>query len=213
MFPLPGVVLFPRVMIPLHVYELRYRALVRDALATDRRFALAPLRPGWEREYHGSPAFHDLGCIATIEQAEWLPDDRYDLRVVGTTRARFTRVVREFPYREVLAETLPQVPHDSADPLAVLERQALLERHAKLAGAGAAAWIASPRLADEADVETVVNELAFAARLDVEQKLELLAMDSVIDRGRRLRERLDRLVAGLAGGRGDAEEPPGGELN
>ena len=62
-FPLPTVVLFPHAVVPLHIFELRYRTMVRDALSGERVIALALLKPGWEREYHASPEFHALGCL------------------------------------------------------------------------------------------------------------------------------------------------------
>src|SRR6185369_10403756 len=90
-FPLPGVVLFPGAEMSLHVFELRYRTMVRDALSGERRIGLATLAPGWERDYEASPAFHALGCVARFEDVSWLPNDCYDLRVRGTLRVRFGR--------------------------------------------------------------------------------------------------------------------------
>ena len=109
-FPLPEIVLFPGVTLPLHVFELRYRTMIRDALSRGRTLALAALAPGYEADYHGSPPFHPLGCLARIDEIEWLPNDRYDLKVTGLTRVRFGRVEREFPYRSVRVDVLPQHP-------------------------------------------------------------------------------------------------------
>ena len=89
MFPLPGVVLFPKVAMPLHIFELRYRTMVRDALSSGRSLAMALLKPGWEAEYQGSPEFHPLVCLARIDEVNWLPNDCYDLRVRGLSRAGF----------------------------------------------------------------------------------------------------------------------------
>jgi hypothetical protein len=82
-FPLPGIVLFPGTTLPLHVFELRYRTMVRDALSGGRQLAMAVLKPGWELDYYGSPEFHDLGCLVRFDEVEWLPNDCYDLRVTG----------------------------------------------------------------------------------------------------------------------------------
>ena len=70
-FPLPDLVLFPHAVLPLHVYELRYRTLVRDALSRDRVILLALLKPGHEQDYQGSPEFHPLGCLARFEEVEY----------------------------------------------------------------------------------------------------------------------------------------------
>ena len=55
LFPLPDVVFFPKTLLPLHVYEPRYRTLASDALERDQAICTALLRPGWEADYYGSP--------------------------------------------------------------------------------------------------------------------------------------------------------------
>jgi len=194
-FPLPDVVLLPGVRLPLHVFELRYRTLVRDALANGRTLAIATLAPGWEHDYLGSPAFHPIGCLATFEQAEWLPDDRYDLLVQGTMRVRFGAVRREFPYRVCDVELLPPAPYDEGDPLTLIERSALEDVTRRAIGLGPAAWSSEPEMRADARFEEVVNAVAHALRLDTPARLELIALDSVIDRSRRLREHLGHRIA------------------
>lgn len=194
-FPLPGVVLFPHAVLPLHIYELRYRTMVRDALSGERLIALATLLPGWEQDYQGSPEFHELGCLGRVDEIEWLPNDCYDLKLRGVVRARFTRVVREFPYRACEVEVLPSAPFDADDPLAAMERHALLEQMQKLLPLGLEAWNAPPLFASDAPFETLVNVVAQTARLDVASKLELLGLESVFERSRLLTEKLRELFA------------------
>ena len=203
-FPLPGVVLFPHAEMRLHVFELRYRAMVRDALSGERLIALATLVPGWERDYQGSPEFHDLGCVARVEDVEWLPNDHYELRIVGTVRVHFGRVVREFPYRACAVEPVPEAPYSEDDPLATMARQGLLAEQARLAPLGDEAWMAPPVLEPTAPLATVVGALATAIRLPADHKLALLAEDSVVERARLLRDRL-RLLG--PGGAPPAQEP------
>jgi Lon protease-like protein len=192
-FPLPDVVLFPHARLGLHVFELRYRTMVRDALSRGRVMAIATLVPGWEHDYHGSPAFHSMGCLARFDQVEWLPNDCYDLQVEGVERIRFGRVVREFPYRACEIERLPASPFEADDPLAEMERRALLETSESLMAHGAAAWTALPVTAADASFETIVNTHAQSLRIPTTARLELLAMDSVFDRARRLHEHMARL--------------------
>src|SRR5690242_17659427 len=109
-FPLAGLVLFPRAELSLRVAELRYRTLVRDALSSERLIAIATLAPGWE-DAEGVPPFHPLGCVARFEEVAWLPNDHYDLRVRGTMRASFGRAVREYPYRASIVEVLDEAPY------------------------------------------------------------------------------------------------------
>src|SRR5262245_46803513 len=179
-FPLPGVVLFPGAEMHLHVFELRYRTMVRDALSSERLIALATLSPGWERDYHGSPAFHPLGCVARFEDVSWLPDDCYDLRVRGLLRARFGRAVREFPYRACVVEPLGEAPYTESDPLAQMARQALIDDKTRLGPLGLEAWLAPPRFAADAPLAVVVGALATHIRMSAEEKLALLEEPDVV---------------------------------
>ena len=207
-FPLPNVVLFPRARLPLHVFELRYRALVRESLAGERLLAIALLQPGWEREYRGSPAFFPLACLGRIERVEWLPNDCFDLDVVGLQRVQLGRIAREFPYRTAHAESAPEHPYPEDDPLVQVERKALREAFTRLC---ATAEPAVPeRLLPPADTEfvTLVNCIATVVDMEPEEKLGLLGLDSVLERGRALREWLERRLRG-----GDPRKSTGGELN
>jgi Lon protease-like protein len=188
-------VLFPGVRLPLHVFELRYRTMVRDTLSGGRTVAIATLAPGWERDYHGSPAFHPIGCLASFDQVEWLPNDCYDLLLTGTVRVRLGAVLREYPYRTCEAERLPVTPYDEDDPLAGMERHALLAEVKRLLPLGELAWCASPETQGNASFETLVNTFAQALRIETSARLELLAMDSAIERARRLGELMRRIPA------------------
>lgn len=197
-FPLPGVVLFPHAVMGLHVFEIRYRTLVRDALQGHRELALATLVPGWERDDESSPAFHDLACIATFEEVVWLPNDCYELRVRGVARARLGRTVREFPYRACVASATPDAPYSEDDPLAQLARQGLIEERARLAPLAGEAWLAPPAFEESAPLATVAGVIATQARLPGEVKLALLAEDNVVERARLLREHLRGLGPGAS---------------
>lgn len=85
-FPLPGAVLFPGLQLPLHIFEPRYRALVGDALARDRRIAM--IQP--QRAEDGAPLY-SVGCIGRIGEVEALEDGRYNLILDGESRFRMTR--------------------------------------------------------------------------------------------------------------------------
>ncbi len=192
-FPLPGVVLFPHAVMGLHVFELRYRTLVRDALQAERRLVLATLAPGWESDYQGSPAFHALACVASFEEVTWREDDCYDLRVRGVSRVRLGPAVREYPYRACVANADPEAPYAEDDPLALVARQGLLEERARLAPLANEAWLSPPAFDDAASLATVAGVIATNARLPGDVKMALLAEDSVVERARLLREHLRTL--------------------
>ena len=73
-FPLPEVVFFPETVLPLHVFEPRYRQMIADCLAGDRWLAVAMLRAGWEKDYQGRPPVHGVAGAGEIIQAEMLAD-------------------------------------------------------------------------------------------------------------------------------------------
>ncbi len=83
LFPLPNVVLFPNVYLPLHIFEPRYREMVSDALDGDRIIGMVLLRPGWEGDYEGRPAVYPVGCAGLISHAERLSDGRYNIVLQG----------------------------------------------------------------------------------------------------------------------------------
>ena len=82
-FPLPNVVLFPSVFLPLHIFEPRYRRMVDDALSGDRIIGMVLLKPGWEGSYEGHPAIYEVGCAGLITHAERTEDGRYNLVLRG----------------------------------------------------------------------------------------------------------------------------------
>lgn len=91
LFPL-GTVLFPGLVLPLHVFEERYRALVRHLVGlpdgTPREFGVIAIHRGWEVDQHSgsSLTLHEVGCTAQVRQVTEHPDGRFDLTTVGTKR-------------------------------------------------------------------------------------------------------------------------------
>jgi len=204
-FPLPRLVLFPHTVLPLHVFELRYRTMVREALSGERLIALAQLEPGYERDYYGSPPFHSLGCLARFEEVEWLPNDSYDIKVLGLARVRFDRIVKEFPYRAARVSLAPEAPYDEEDPLVQMEKNALreactnyLQALAARSGAGE-----STGPSEHLRYDVLVNGACMLLGAGTVDHLAMLAMDSILERGRKVRERMEEQLR-------EGFEPPGG---
>ena len=99
LFPLPNVVLFPGAILPLHIFEERYKAMTADALRGPRRIAMALLRPGWEKNYHGKPQIEPVVCVGDIISHERLEDGRYNFLLRGSKRATLVREYGDEPYR------------------------------------------------------------------------------------------------------------------
>jgi Lon protease-like protein len=96
-FPLPNVVLFPSALLPLHIFEPRYRAMVADALESERLIGLVMLRPGWESHYEEAPDVYPIGCAGFITHADRLPDGRFNIMLRGLEKFR---ILGERPARE-----------------------------------------------------------------------------------------------------------------
>ena len=106
-FPLPDLTFFPHTLLPLHVFEARYRAMVIDCLARDKRMAIVGLKPGYEATYDGKPAVYEVAGMGRIVQCERFATGRFNLVVKGESRVR---IERELPadtlYRLVAATPL-----------------------------------------------------------------------------------------------------------
>ena len=88
LFPLPNLVLFPHVMQPLHIFEPRYRAMMEEAIEGDQLITLALFAPGWEKQYEGRPPLLPMACLGRIATFQRLPDDRFNLLLLGLRRVR-----------------------------------------------------------------------------------------------------------------------------
>lgn len=100
LFPLPNVVCFPHVLLPLHIFEPRYRQMTADALAGDRLIAMALIQPDAFDEIAGSPPIFETVCLGKIVTEQILPDGRYHLILQGLSRARvIAEVENGLPYR------------------------------------------------------------------------------------------------------------------
>jgi len=127
MFPL-GTVLLPFAHLPLHIFEPRYRALVKDVLAGDGEFGVVLIERG--HEVGGGDARFAVGTVARIVQTAELPDGRWLVDAIGTERFRVTEWLPEDPYPRALVEAFDDEPFDAADgaEAEAAERRAAVER-------------------------------------------------------------------------------------
>lgn len=169
-FPLAGALLFPGAQLPLHIFEPRYRAMIRDALASDKLIGMIQPRPGPEDD--PAPALFEVGCIGRIEACEELEDGRYNIVLEGLCRFRIAREARvETPYRQVDADR-SGFPSEEDEALGIAQR-AEIEREARSYADSlgyAVDWESVGRLDDE----MLVNGIAQIAPLDVGSKQALL---------------------------------------
>ena len=195
LFPLPNVVLFPRVSVPLHVFEPRYRQLLADALAGDRVIGMVLMRPGWESDYYGRPAIYPLGCAGEVQQAQELPDGRSNILLQGLTRFRILAEEDGAPYRLATVVALDDEPGEAA--LLDASRRRVLTALTQ-AEDGPTRLV----LQDGVPHDVFVNALAQSLPLEPVERQSLLDCDSIVGRYERLVEILEfrRLDGGSRSG-------------
>ncbi|MCW1401640.1 LON peptidase substrate-binding domain-containing protein [Novosphingobium sp. MW5] len=172
-FPLPGAILFPGLQLPLHIFEPRYRAMVTDSLARDRRIGM--IQP--QRAEEGAPLYA-VGCLGKIDEVEALEDGRFNIVLVG--EARF-RVLRELdvttPFRQIEGELIEE-PVEEA--LAAIERAGFereARRFAEAQGYGVD-WESVARLDDV----SLINGVSQIAPFDPASKQALLEAGTISER-------------------------------
>jgi Lon protease-like protein len=196
LFPLPNVVLFPNVFLPLHIFELRYRAMTADALQGDRIIGMALLRPGYETEYDGRPAIYDIGCAGVITHSQPLADGRYDVVLRGIEKVRIRSEDHSRPYRVGHVEAIPEaIPPDEVQPLRH-QRQRL---EAVLAAAIERVR-AEPKFPPSVPDEDLVNALAQYLDLEILEHQALLECNGVLARCRALIDLLEITIHAPRGG-------------
>jgi Lon protease-like protein len=196
LFPLPNVVLFPNVFLPLHIFEPRYRQMIADALEGDRIIGMVLLRPGYESEYDGRPAIYPIGCAGVITHSQPLGDGRYDIVLRGIQKFRVQTEDHSRPYRIAQVEGISEtIPADQSIPLRH-QRQRL---EAVLAAAIERVR-AEPKFPPSVPDEDLVNALAQYLDLDVLEHQALLECDGVLARCRALIDLLEMKLHAPRGG-------------
>ena len=107
LFPLPNFVLFPGVRVPLHIFEPRYREMVRDVAQSHGIIGMMLLKGDWERDYRGFPDIFEVGCAGRLSELARLPDGRFNLLLEGLSEFRVRREIRERSYRQAQVEWCP----------------------------------------------------------------------------------------------------------
>ena len=116
LFPLSGVVLFPHAVLPLHIFEPRYRQMTEDALSSDRLLAIVQVRPPTEWESPDLPGLEAFGCLGRIFKHERLPDGRFNFLLLGRKRIELTREVSTGKlYRMAEVQVIDDVESDADD--------------------------------------------------------------------------------------------------
>ena len=169
LFPLPGAILFPRSQLPLHIFEPRYREMVKDAIDGAGRIAM--VQPHRLDDDNQAPLYA-VGCVGELVGVEELEDGRFNIVLLGVNRFRLiTETSSDEPYRSAEVD-IAAFDDSEPRPLSLAER-AEVEREARRLGDAmglAVDWEAVARLDDE----MLVNAIAQVAPFDVGAKQALL---------------------------------------
>jgi Lon protease-like protein len=178
LFPLPTVVLFPNVFLPLHIFEPRYRAMVADALAGDRIIGMALLQPGFEAAYEATPPVFPVGCAGVITHSEALADGRFNIVLRGIEKFRVSSEDTSLAYRRARVEPLDE-PVTDADRAALRASRHRLEA---LLAVAIERTGAEPRFPPSVPDEDLVNALAQYLDFEPIERQALLERTGVVAR-------------------------------
>jgi Lon protease-like protein len=202
-FPLPTVVLFPNVFLPLHIFEPRYRQMVADALAGDRIIGMVLLEPGYEDDYEGAPPVYATGCSGLITHAERLDDGRYYLILRGLEK--FSIQSEEMPAVGRLYRSAVITPID--ETVRAIDRDELRRERQKLQNLLTPVFSGrlEGRLPEAMPDEDLINALAQYLEFDPIEKLALLERQGALARCRAMVELLEmkEMVGDQGSGNGD----------
>jgi Lon protease-like protein len=194
-FPLPGAILFPRSQLPLHIFEPRYREMVRDAIDGSGRIGM--IQPQRLDDDNKAPLYA-VGCVGEIVGIEELDDGRFNIVLLGSNRFKFIQDVElDAAYR--CAEVDIEAFDDGEPPALSLAQRAEVEREARRLGNAmglAVDWDAVARLDDE----MLVNAIAQVAPFDVGAKQALLEQPKLEGRADLLVQLMQFHRAAVTGG-------------
>ena len=197
LFPL-GAVLYPGMLLPLHIFEERYRQLVRDLLdgPEPRRFGVIAIRKGRETGIDGVHSLYEVGCTAALRRVDRHEDGRFDIVTVGSQRFRLRGLDETRPYLQGEVEMLGEEPVDpvSAEPAVRVAQAAFREYLDALTEWGGAVV----RLEELPDEPTLLSFIIAAAMvIDLPERQALLAEPDTLRRLARQRALLSRETAML----------------
>ncbi|MEO5657174.1 MAG: LON peptidase substrate-binding domain-containing protein [Nitrospiria bacterium] len=188
LFPLPDLVFFPHVSLPLHIFEPRYRAMVHDAVEGDRVIGMTLLQDGWEERYYDNAApIHAVGCAGKITAVQSMEGGRYNITLFGMTRFTVRDQFTDAPYRQGWVE-----PFHDGEPSPLprelkLDLESLIRTFGRLTGRAAQIDVFLTRVIGDA---AFVNICSAALPLTTVEKQLLLEAEDPLRQAKRLIELL-----------------------
>jgi Lon protease-like protein len=175
LFPLPHVVLFPNTMLPLHIFERRYRKMLKATLKGEKMIGIAVLKPGWEENYEGNPEIYPAACMGTILKHEHLHDGRSNVLLLGLKRVKIKNIVTPLPYRTASVAIMEDCC-EGLDPADVKDfRRKLLHNYSEYVIEFAGTGKKFPTLSNsKIDLSYLIDAIASSIGLPIEELVRLL---------------------------------------
>lgn len=195
LFPLPNVVLFPKTMIPLHIFEKRYRIMLKEAMQGEKLIAMCTLKPGWETQYAGNPEVHSVACIGQIIQHEPLTDGKSNIVLLGLKRIRIKEIIHPKPYRKAHVEIIKDTSKGFSPDDILLLRERLLELYGEMTILMAGQKKHMPTLSHmEMSLGRLADSVAAGVGLPVSDMVHLLHEYHTVKRAQMVIEKLEELL-------------------
>ncbi|QDT68371.1 Lon protease [Planctomycetes bacterium MalM25] len=206
-FPLPAPSLFPRTLVPLHVFEERYLELMHDALDSDGLIAMAVLKPGWEIDYASRPPVEPIACLGKIVTHHRLENGRYNTLLAGVSRVRLLEEI-EPPraFRRARVDLLAEQEPEASEPGVAELQEQLIEAFREALPHGEPPEPLMRAFQGDLPLGLLADLAAQTLPMDGRVKVSLLADPSAIDRARKVLAAL--ASGGEPGGRLDPPSPP-----
>jgi Lon protease-like protein len=178
------VVLFPKTMLALHVFEPRYRLMMDEVLKGSQSIVIALLKPGWEADYHGTPEIHPVACAGKIVQHQELADGRYNITVHGESKVQIESFDRSHPFRVARVRRLHEDNSWCEGDGAAAQSKELLALFRRFnEGQGAAIDLAQVFGAHMAP-DAILNSISMHLNVEPAVKQRLLELESIEQRYR-----------------------------
>ena len=178
-FPLPNVVLFPRAILPLHIFEPRYRTMIADVLGGGQTMVVALLKRGWEQDYEGCPEAHSIACLGRVVQHHELPDGCYNIMLHGEEKVFLDRYERQQPYRIARVRRVEEDRTWAGGEGAATMAAELIELYRRAHQRQGTALDLAHLLGPHVSPEAVVNTIAMNLDGESDVRQQLLELDGL----------------------------------
>ncbi len=187
LFPLSGVVLFPRLKRPLYIFELRYRQMTESALAGDRRIGMVTVRPEYRGEMSGDPPIYNVGCTGVLDRWRRRDDGSFDVLLQGTSRFEILEELAPQDgrlFRRARIRNLAESPTSGENVKLARLRDEVRLKASELLALRSPEQLETFRSAafQNLDAEAFVNTLALAFEFEEVEKQSLLEAPSIEQR-------------------------------